>query len=524
MRRRTSLPRLKIVSNTPASVNEHAVPPTPSVARPKTGVPALTVESLVARNKEAGEPLDKDSKDAEEEFPYQFGPKEILPGLFLGSEQNAKDPAILSRLGITQVICCAKEVSCPWLAEEISSDDDPHGMSSARQISAGSNSSLLSPDMCSSPSQPLPEHPASTLPTSPPFNVSRTSSPSRPAFLRPAVSTPNLKEKKRGKPLSPLRNDVPLPISPEQMLPTASFRAATSHSGYLHRYFPANRSSGRPALQYTKLPWGHDEDDIARHFETYQICEMVDRARRDGGRCLVHCQLGVSRSATLMIGYCMRQAFCNQDASLLQEVKTMHDSYTYVRSKSRWVAPNIGLLVSPVRHAGKIPNTDFQHILDQAQLVQYERVLTAENMPNQPLPYSNSAYYDSQLSLPNMQGSRTPDNLSPSSTSESEEDSHLTTPEFGSDLVSAAQEERKYMQVDALNRSAHKKTLGVEDPARLSPMTAALGLARPADPLPRLVLEKVTFGSAQRKREHRKTFSADFSKLPLAFTKHHDNA
>jgi protein-tyrosine phosphatase len=68
---------------------------------------------------------------------------------------------------------------------------------------------------------------------------------------------------------------------------------------------------------------------------------------------LVHCQLGVSRSATLMIGYCMRQAFRKHDLDCLEDVKSMHDSYTFVRAKSRWVAPNIGLLVSSLHNKEK---------------------------------------------------------------------------------------------------------------------------------------------------------------------------
>ena len=54
----------------------------------------------------------------------------------------------------------------------------------------------------------------------------------------------------------------------------------------------------------------------------------------------------------------------------------------------------------------------------------------------------------------------------------------------------------------------------------LSPMTASLRITRPAQPPGRLVLQKTAFGSAQRKNEHRKTFSADFSRFPLSFTLH----
>ena len=156
----------------------------------------------------------------------------------------------------------------------------------------------------------------------------------------------------------------------------------------------------------------------------------------------------------------------------------------------------------------------------QAQLVQYERALTAETNPDQPMPYSNSAYYDSQLSLPNQHGAHTPDNLSPSSTSDSEVDSHLTTPETGSDVVTRVQplksQHSKASEAQPADRVSVDRDVAAAD---LSPMAAAIRLNHRTRPTPpKLVLERTAFGSAQRKQEHRKTFSADFSKFPLGFT------
>lgn len=33
------------------------------------------------------------------------------------------------------------------------------------------------------------------------------------------------------------------------------------------------------------------------------ICEWIDKARQDGGQVLVHCRVGVSRSATVTVSY-----------------------------------------------------------------------------------------------------------------------------------------------------------------------------------------------------------------------------
>jgi hypothetical protein len=149
--------------------------------------------------------------------------------------------------------------------------------------------------------------------------------------------------------------------------------------------------------------------------------------------------------------------------------------------------------------------------------VQYERALSAESNPDQPMPYSNSAYYDSQLSLPNPHGARTPDNLSPSSTSESEVDSHLTTPETGPDVVTSVTSTKLQQQTASKAQFADRNSVDKDTAAAdLSPMAAAIRLNRRTPP--KLALERTAFGSAQRKQEHRKTFSADFSKFPLGFT------
>lgn len=361
MRRRTSLPRLKILPSRENVAADPTVPSTPSLIRPKTGIPALTVESLVARNREAGAPLNNNSTEAEEDFPYQCGPKEILPGLYLGSEQNAKDPAILRQLGITQVICCAKEVACPWLLDEMVPESltEVDYKSPATSNSTGTANTLsavkAAPVSATSAAAPmflvLPSTSKKVDSATITQRQGRSPSPSRPIFLRPAVSTPNFKEKSRSHSMShffqpDFAEDTSGSSSKNNTPHCPDGRMSTTHAGYLHRHFPGNSKNGRPALDYTKFPWGHDEDNVAQHFDTFQICELIDKARQNGGRCLVHCQLGVSRSATLLIGYCMRQAFRKSEPSHLGDVKSMHDSYTFVREKSRWVAPNIGLLVS----------------------------------------------------------------------------------------------------------------------------------------------------------------------------------
>lgn len=65
------------------------------------------------------------------------------------------------------------------------------------------------------------------------------------------------------------------------------------------------------------------------------ICEWIDRAREEGGKVLVHCRVGVSRSATVTIAYVMKHLNL-----------PLVDSYLIVRSRrlSVLIQPNMRLL------------------------------------------------------------------------------------------------------------------------------------------------------------------------------------
>ncbi|XP_055842467.1 dual specificity protein phosphatase 19 [Episyrphus balteatus] len=62
-------------------------------------------------------------------------------------------------------------------------------------------------------------------------------------------------------------------------------------------------------------------------------CEFMDEARQVGGRVLVHCNAGVSRSASLVIGYLIIK--CDYD---------FQDAYNLVKSKRECIQPNAGFL------------------------------------------------------------------------------------------------------------------------------------------------------------------------------------
>jgi protein-tyrosine phosphatase len=63
----------------------------------------------------------------------------------------------------------------------------------------------------------------------------------------------------------------------------------------------------------------------------HECFDFIDEARTNGGRVLVHCSQGVSRSATIAIGYCIWKL--NKDFDVIFE---------YVKKIRTVVSPNMG--------------------------------------------------------------------------------------------------------------------------------------------------------------------------------------
>lgn len=83
--------------------------------------------------------------------------------------------------------------------------------------------------------------------------------------------------------------------------------------------------------EYIHIPWDHNTnvvDDLLR------LCELIDDRVQQRKRVLVHCQCGVSRSASLVVAYGLFK-----DPEL-----TVQDAYNIVKGHSRWIGPNMNLI------------------------------------------------------------------------------------------------------------------------------------------------------------------------------------
>jgi len=90
----------------------------------------------------------------------------------------------------------------------------------------------------------------------------------------------------------------------------------------------------REDFQYYRIPmWDDFRKDIKKHFK--DAFSFIDRALKDNGTVFIHCQAGISRSSTFVIGYLMHVGFGN-----------LCKSYDYVKSLRPQICPNVGFMTS----------------------------------------------------------------------------------------------------------------------------------------------------------------------------------
>ncbi|PLW37230.1 hypothetical protein PCASD_15349 [Puccinia coronata f. sp. avenae] len=295
MKRRTSIPRLSLGGISSNDSSRGAYDPVQLIGRNSKSVMNTPVQlhfDPVAAGEGRQELMSSQagvrgkghieipSEPTTESYPYEYQPKEVLPDVSLGSEQNARDGNLLSSMGFGLIINVAKEVDCPWEAT----------------------------------SSPAPiEHSWPKL------------QPNKKGFMvRPTASTPNLKRSFEGKIC------VSLPKQPQPSHnPHNPNRTSSSPGLFQLKRLDADRKTLRPSLDYIKLPWSHDQDGLAEIFSSSEVFSLIDRARESKLKTLIHCQCGVSRSATFVIGYCMREAVYLPDKLPLSS--RMYDAYSFVK-------------------------------------------------------------------------------------------------------------------------------------------------------------------------------------------------
>jgi tyrosine-protein phosphatase len=84
--------------------------------------------------------------------------------------------------------------------------------------------------------------------------------------------------------------------------------------------------------EYIHMLWEHNTDIVP---DLFKLVKIMDERVQQGKRVLVHCQCGVSRSASLIVAYGL---FKNPSMSV-------QETYDIVKKRSKWIGPNMNLIM-----------------------------------------------------------------------------------------------------------------------------------------------------------------------------------
>ncbi|ETN45513.1 uncharacterized protein HMPREF1541_09345 [Cyphellophora europaea CBS 101466] len=121
-------------------------------------------------------------------------------------------------------------------------------------------------------------------------------------------------------------------IEPQTAMSEFSFKSA-----WEFQPADATPTTPRPASavkndpEYLHVPWDHNSEILE---DLWPLCRVIDERVKADKKVLIHCQLGVSRSASLVIAYGLFKGY----------QRDFHSMYQQVKSKSRWVGPNMSLI------------------------------------------------------------------------------------------------------------------------------------------------------------------------------------
>ncbi|KAF3006686.1 hypothetical protein E8E13_008753 [Curvularia kusanoi] len=84
--------------------------------------------------------------------------------------------------------------------------------------------------------------------------------------------------------------------------------------------------------EYIHMPWEHNTDIVP---DLYNLVKIMDDRVKQGKRVLVHCQCGVSRSASLVVAYGL---YKDPEVSV-------QEAYDKAKKRSKWIGPNMNLIM-----------------------------------------------------------------------------------------------------------------------------------------------------------------------------------
>ena len=97
------------------------------------------------------------------------------------------------------------------------------------------------------------------------------------------------------------------------------------------RSAPTTPKATTPEPEYVHVPWDHNANVVD---DLLKLCGVIEDRVRQDKKVLIHCQCGVSRSASLVVAYGIYR----------NPQLTVQEAYDVVKTRSRWIGPNMNLI------------------------------------------------------------------------------------------------------------------------------------------------------------------------------------
>ncbi|KAI3662475.1 hypothetical protein MP638_003615 [Amoeboaphelidium occidentale] len=289
--------------------------------------------------------------------PYQDEPILILGNLYLGSEKNASSQIVLMKKNIGGIINVAKECKNHFEQNQVGVKLLTEELEDISVQDAGPSSPIYNPLNLSTSKNDKRmssySHAHSSYSTS---HHDNNSSSKRISLLSLPSVTSEQKRQFTDKDVSKVQSDSASSIESDledetdehdalelQEQTEVSEGANSSQKDNVSLLKSKSEGSLRSGVAssvdltkfepplYLHLPWTHNEERILQYFKP--AFDFIDLVNSKDKAVLIHCKQGLSRSATLVIAYVMK------------ELKiSMEEAYTFVKKKSPNVSPNLGFV------------------------------------------------------------------------------------------------------------------------------------------------------------------------------------
>jgi tyrosine-protein phosphatase len=123
-----------------------------------------------------------------------------------------------------------------------------------------------------------------------------------------------------------------IPNKDEKELPHEASPTTPKATPLDETFAVVNGTASNKEPEYIHIKWEHNSDIVP---DLLRLVKLIDEKAMLGQRVLVHCQCGVSRSASLVVAYGLYK----------NPALSVQEAYDAVKKRSKWIGPNMNLIM-----------------------------------------------------------------------------------------------------------------------------------------------------------------------------------